>query len=415
MKRPLKAELYKYRKRKKLSINRKTAGFGYQSFSYARPAGSRRYHRTGRGHSFRNNYLGPLPRTYHPRLNSPNVQTFDYEPEENQFYIPSSRNNPSENRFGFQQGGEFENIVEDKQVDYETSRPNSQALQEMLDKIWGDLKGFDEFALANDAFESEDSFSSDTETGDNLPEFADMVDALAVLKDNLPEGHPDIASLEGAIHQWLQTPELHPQPEDFAVEDTVSKLGTGNPYENDRLWEDDSPGDGFSEIPEDDFQGCKQDLDSDFDFQGDSLEDIVQAQQGLQPETVPDGINQISDELNPQPVDTEISGYDTGMQDMQPAAEFNHPGFGQPSQYQAVDPQQQFEDNNAVADNIDARQEIDEAINQVTQPQEDDQQFDPFAVDPYMTAQQLFEQQLQYFNNPMQMPAGLQMPGPPGP
>lgn len=66
---------------------------------------------------------------------------------------------------------------------------------------------------------------------DSLPNLAEIADAIAQLEEVLPPDHPDIVNLRTAAHEWLEHPESWPQPEDFGVDPDPSKLGIGNPYE----------------------------------------------------------------------------------------------------------------------------------------------------------------------------------------
>ncbi len=66
---------------------------------------------------------------------------------------------------------------------------------------------------------------------DSLPNFVDIADAIIQLKEVLPPDHPDLVNLRAATHEWLEHPELWPKLEDFGVDPGPSKLGVGNPYE----------------------------------------------------------------------------------------------------------------------------------------------------------------------------------------
>ena len=91
-----------------------------------------------------------------------------------------------------------------------------------------------EAARAADAEGVDTAGLHDTGNGletNNLPHFSDIADALIQLKEVLPPDHPDIVNLRKAAHEWLQSPELWPNLEDFGGDPGPSKLGDGNPYE----------------------------------------------------------------------------------------------------------------------------------------------------------------------------------------
>ena len=75
----------------------------------------------------------------------------------------------------------------------------------------------------------------------DLPELWDIADALGHLQNVFPEDHPDIVNLRAAAHEILEHPECLPQFEDFGVELTESRLGSGNPYEMDLVDEPEMP------------------------------------------------------------------------------------------------------------------------------------------------------------------------------
>jgi len=66
---------------------------------------------------------------------------------------------------------------------------------------------------------------------DSLPSLADIADAISQLKEVLPPDHPDLVNLRAAAHEWLEHPESWPGPEAFGGDLGPSKLGIGDPYE----------------------------------------------------------------------------------------------------------------------------------------------------------------------------------------
>ena len=90
--------------------------------------------------------------------------------------------------------------------------------------------------LENGLAEGLDEHLSETLDTENLPDFSDVVHALGQLHEVLPADHPDIVNLRQAMHFMLDHPETLPQLEDFGVFGE-SKLGQGDPYENDPIEE----------------------------------------------------------------------------------------------------------------------------------------------------------------------------------
>ncbi len=66
---------------------------------------------------------------------------------------------------------------------------------------------------------------------DNLPNLADIADAIFQLEGVLPPDHPDLVNLRAAARESFEHPESWPSPEDFGGDLGPSKLGTGDPYE----------------------------------------------------------------------------------------------------------------------------------------------------------------------------------------
>ena len=81
--RVLNAELYKYRKRKKISLDGSLPGVPYTNFRRSRRYVSGMPYSPGpASYHHHNTYMGSLPQAYNPSLNAPAIQQTEYEPYE---------------------------------------------------------------------------------------------------------------------------------------------------------------------------------------------------------------------------------------------------------------------------------------------------------------------------------------------
>jgi hypothetical protein len=81
------------------------------------------------------------------------------------------------------------------------------------------------------------AMSAELSPEDVMHSFIDITDALGHLQKVLPPEHPDIVNLKTAMRDILDNPETMSKLETLAGPDRPSKLGQGNPYENDDIIE----------------------------------------------------------------------------------------------------------------------------------------------------------------------------------
>ena len=193
----LRNDSFKYRKRKKRSLDGSIPGAEYNHFRQptTRPLGSA--YRSGAYHQ--KLYLGDLPSEYHPHITAPAVQGRDYEPMRTwDFPVNSTtsaiRGPPSLDLS--EMPPHLFPIVEDDWTFEErfftsagvSSRPQEGPVPIELDEIRHLLDG------VRDAIDGDEPGEVDT-----VPRIADITDALGVLENVLPEDHPDIVNLKTAL------------------------------------------------------------------------------------------------------------------------------------------------------------------------------------------------------------------------
>ena len=215
--RALNAELFKYRKRKRISLDGtvagQTAGRYIRGLHHVTPPGSRSH--------------GISPAQPRSIYDAPAFYEYpepDYEPSAPWFDEGPTPTPPLRIESPLQQP--FHKVrYEDSLVTPELAEQAfEQAAQEALpdepiplEPPTASLQGL-ENAVPGEGV-------------DSFPGFAEIADAIVQLEEVLPPDHPDIVNLRTAAHEWLEHPEFWPNPEDFGVDPGPSKLGTGNPYE----------------------------------------------------------------------------------------------------------------------------------------------------------------------------------------
>jgi len=188
---------FKYRKRKKRSLDGSVPGAEYSHFhrSTTQPLGS-----APRSVPYHHNlYLGDLPSEYHPDINSPAVQSFDYEiaghsdipilgttPEVER---PPSFDPPEDPPLPFS-AVEDDLAIEEQFLMNMGARPRPQEgpVPVEMDEIRHLLDG------ARGTIHGDDPLEADID-----PRIADITEALSMLEDVLPEDHPDIVNLKAAL------------------------------------------------------------------------------------------------------------------------------------------------------------------------------------------------------------------------
>ena len=194
---PLRNESFKYRKRKRKSLDGSVPGANYNHFHRptTRPLGA-----PYRGGSYHQKlYLGDLPSEYHPNINAPAVQGFDYEKMET-WDLPVNgttldMQRPTSLDLSEMPPHLFPTAEDDLNLEEQflmnmgiRPRPQEGPIPVELDEIRHLLDGVRGTIHGNEATE-----------GDVDPRIARITDALSVLEDVLPEDHPDIVNLKTAL------------------------------------------------------------------------------------------------------------------------------------------------------------------------------------------------------------------------
>ena len=281
MLRPMRDGLFKYLKRKKVSLDGSVPGVPYTNYSRSRKYVSGMPYRPGSPGYHHDSYMGAMPQEYHPSLNAPAVRETEYDPYEpsEMFFTPRPGNpglphdfdnkNHHETPLPFSlpaddltqtellrmtMGEREESAVEDESLDH---YPGVTEIADALAKLspvlpadhhdlinlrtaMRDLLGFQE--LWPEIEESGIGSGVPFETEELTPEvvgrkFFDITGALGCLQEVLPPEHPDIINLRAAMHNILDNPETMSMLESLAGDDITSKLGEGNPYEIDMFGE----------------------------------------------------------------------------------------------------------------------------------------------------------------------------------
>ena len=279
MLRPMRDGLFKYRKRKKVSLDGSVPGVPYTNYSRSRKYVAGMPYRPGSSGYHHNSYMGAMPQKYHPSLNAPAVRETEYDPYESSeiFFTPRPVNPGLPHEFNnknhemplsfslpaddltqtellrMTMGEREESSVEDESLDHypgvteiadalaklSTVLPSDHQDLLNLRTAMRDLLGFQELWPE---LEESGIGSGPFETEELTPEvvgrkFFDITGALGCLQEVLPPEHPDIINLRAAMHNILDDPETMSMLESLAGDDITSKLGEGNPYEIDMFGE----------------------------------------------------------------------------------------------------------------------------------------------------------------------------------
>ena len=215
--RALNTELFKYRKRKRISLDGTVTGIQQSHFIRGL------HHVTPPGFRSR----GISPAQPHSIYDTPAFYEYpesDYEPPEPWFDQRPTPTPPlrieSPLRQPFHKVRYEDSLVTPKLSEQAFEQAAQEALPDEpipLGLPTASLQGLDNAVPG--------------ESADSLPEFTEIASAIVQLEQVFPPDHPDIVNLRAAAHEWLEHPEFWPQPEDFGVEPGPSKLGIGNPYE----------------------------------------------------------------------------------------------------------------------------------------------------------------------------------------
>ncbi|MFC1653127.1 hypothetical protein ACFL3F_05345 [Planctomycetota bacterium] len=193
-------------------------------------------------------YHRPLPQDYHPNIHAPAAQSDRYEMHQDwELHHVSHTKQPSlfqpypdipqeEDSFDYEKSKSVsEFFLRVQEVQYRHF-DEGEEIPSMAD-IW--MEHFSTTDPDMDVPDSETMVESVKEqTPDELArQFMNISGALGHLQTVFPEDHPDIINLRTALHEILDDPEAVSKLESLADEAGPSKLGPGNPYVMDSIEE----------------------------------------------------------------------------------------------------------------------------------------------------------------------------------
>ena len=206
--RALNTELFKYRKRKQISLGGSVPGVPYAGFARSRRHVSGMPYTPGRPGYHHDIYMSGMPRAYHPSLNASAVQETEYDP-----YEPMGR--PHVSRSSFQP---HHLPRSNQQIPGGISVPDDDlALIELLRLTKGEEgpppRENLEAPFLNGAMPGPINPADGVEPSlhdnsvDTFPSFPEVAKALMQLSKVLPPDHPDLVNLRGAIQEWSGEPD----------------------------------------------------------------------------------------------------------------------------------------------------------------------------------------------------------------
>jgi hypothetical protein len=372
MLRPMRDELFKYRKRKRRSIDGSVPGAPYVGYSRSRrPVSGVPYQSRGPGYHH-DLYMWGSPGEYRPSLNAPAVQETEYDPYEpvNLHHIPR-HNNPKLPHDDIDQGIPIPSSIPED--DLTLTEPFLTAMGAKDEIEWAVLEGPRFNINEKDLVESAPTDSQlpvELRSVDEVPSLEDLKDAFVTLVDVLPEDHPDLVNVRTAMRKV--------RDHHITLSDIEDLEKSSDPLRCDPIQE-----------AEQFFEQQMALLEKTFDEPAvQSLEDVLEAQA-----TEP---GMILDELGANAL------FEQGLEEI----------VEQDDPFETPLPEFMGQDVLPAGMDVD---EISHAIDQVSgQPAE--MEPDPFApqYDPYIAAQ-MFDEQIQYMADPFMMPGPvgpMPMPGP---
>jgi hypothetical protein len=202
MLRPMRDELFKYRRRKRRSIDGSVPGVPHAHYRRFRRYVSGLYHSRSQAGFHDNLYNWGIPRQYHPSLNAPAVQEDEYEPFDDQGY----QRIPHHDAHLFRRLPNNIQPMEDPIPTYEDTVKVSDFFLKVMELMYrAQQRGqgppsLDE--ISQDRLDSnadmESNSSLEIPSTHELPSLKEVTDALSQLREVLPEDHPDIIRLETA-------------------------------------------------------------------------------------------------------------------------------------------------------------------------------------------------------------------------
>ena len=417
-------ELFRYRRRKRRSLDGSVPGLPQERFHRSRRYVSGIPYIPRPGGSHHDLYNWGLPGEYHPRVHAPAVQLDEYfnDPDWESHDVPLSHQDkllrpfpepePVERPFDYEHAQAMnEFFLNALDVQYQHFE-EGQEVPSLAD-IWG---GHTADSLGSnlesdiDADSPADALPADEIPSEpvGLPDVEEMTEALTQLRQVLPEDHPDILRLQTAIEMVS----YHGVTPDATEAQTDPSYAVADPMDN-----------AYD-------QDASEHQEAAFEQHARALEDMMGAPEFASGPSIPMempvepvmGLEATLGEPTPPEDYDQSSGLEQLVEQEDPFAaappmpmeqgmmpEAMEPDIGAPGIEQAVG----FE-------GMTPEDEINQAMDAITGPlgpEEMEPEPDPFQMqqDPFATAQQIFEEQMQHMHNPFMMP-GMGPMGPmPGP
>ena len=415
-------ELFRYRRRKRRPLDGSVPGLPQERFHRTRRyvSGTPYIPRPGGSHHCLYNW--GLPSEYHPNVHASAVQIDEYfnDPDWESHHIPHSQQDkllrpypepePTENPFDYEHAQAMnEFFLKAMDVQYQHFE-EGQEVPSLAD-IW---EGHTAAGLGSNLASDIDTDSpADVSPADEipsepigLPDVEDMTDALAQLRQVLPEDHPDILRLQTAIEMVsyhgvtgdATEPEMTPA---YSAVEPMDNVYGRDPFEQQaaafdqhvQALEDMLAGPEFGprpsppmNMPAEPVMGLEAMLAEPAPAEG--------YEQGSE-------IEQLIEQEDPSAVaPPALMEQDMMLDGMGP--DMSAPGMAETDGFEGMTPEDEI--NQAI-----------DAIAGGLEPQEIEP--NPFQVqhDPFATAQQIFEEQMQFMANPFLMPGMMPMGPMPGP
>lgn len=372
--RSMRNELFRYRKRKNASLDGSIPGVPYNSFARSRRHVSGMPHRPGFPGYHHDPYMPDNPGGYRPGLNAPAIQAEEYL--ENGDWESHMISHPTSSKL-FRPFPELP--VAEEILTHGKSESASQFFLRVMEVMYQPFEEGQEIpSLADIWLEYRSTYNDDVanieqlfETTESTPEtvtgrFREISDALNRLQCVLPEDHPDIINLKRAQIQLgrQHLSEMEKDPKFWEIYNSIddnwqSKLGEGNPYENDDILQQNIPA-----LP-DEMEQIAMPVEENMLPENDHINEYG-LEQAVESEAV----------LEPQSQFTQ--------DDMMQMMEIANPEMAEPME-------QGFE-----ISPVEVFDEINQAIDQVVeQPVQEEPEPDPFRMqyDPFMEQQYMFDPQ----------------------
>jgi hypothetical protein len=404
-------DLFRYRRRKKRSLDGSVPGLAQSRFHKSRRYISVTPYVPRRGGYHHDIYNWGIPRDYHPSLNAPAIDWTEYDE-----YTPvdirhiSRPDNPK-----------LPHELDDAApaMPIPTSLPEDDlAHEEEFLMAMGQRDEIEQGALEESRFNINEpdgiepfpvelQLPVEERSIEDLPSLDVLKDAFLQLSETLPEDHPDLVNVRTAMHKVLNHQISLSETNDADTSDPYN-MDAGvmvDPIEHDPFQEAEQFFNKQMELFEKSFDESPMEsfgIHSPVQFEGESIESAIMSDEPLPDEFLMEEQTLEQRLCEPDPFDVPAPGF--AEQDMMPdnmVDDMNTPGPGPEFAIFDIDP---------------AIDEINQAIDEVTQQaMPEEMEPDPFEQqqDPYMTG---FDQ-MQYMVNPFGMPGpyGPMGPGPMGP